>query len=123
MPRRALILICLLAATGCQRTAEPLAPRLTTLSAECDYEAVTASALVFDPPVVQGEAPVELSRAEREPRVAVGFEGPTIERYYIRMDDRQVSDGMRGNGSGGGGGVYDRLERRAVTERTGVRYR
>ena len=131
MPRRALILACLFAAAGCQQMAAPTpslapapAPRVSMCSAETEAEAVTASALVFDPPVVQGEPSVGLNRAEREPRVAVGFEGPSVERYYIRTDDRQVTDGLRGGGtSSGGGGVYDRFERRAVTERTGVRYR
>jgi hypothetical protein len=127
MPRRALILVCLLAAAaaapGCQTRPTSPAPRVTTFSVESDYDAVTASALVFDPPVVQGEPRLELSRAEREPRVAVGFEGETVERFYIRMDDRQVNDGFGGIGSRGGGGIYDRYERRAVTERIGVRYR
>ena len=122
MPRRALILVCLFAAVGCQQRRAP-EPRVTTFSVEGDYEAVTASALVFDPPVVQGEPELELSREAREPRVAVGFEGPVIERFYIRMDDRQISNGLWGGRSGGGGGVYDRYERRAITERTGVRYR
>jgi hypothetical protein len=97
--------------------------------AEVEYEAVTAAALVFDPPVVQDEPRLELNRADRQPRVAIGYEGPVTERYLIRTDDRQITDGLRGSGGrgggrgGGGGGVYDRFERRAVTERVGVRYR
>ncbi len=87
---------------------------------------------MFDPPVAGDEPPLELGRAEREPRVAVGFDGPIIESYSIRMDDRQIGisgAGWGGGRFGGGGGrsggsvSFDRYERRAVTERVGVRYR
>lgn len=124
MPRRLTLLACLLAPVGCQ-TAAP-APEPRAVVEEPQYDAVTASALVFDPPVVQGEPPLELSRAGRGPRVAVGYEELTAESFYIRLDDRQISDGIRGGGGRGrfgGGGSYDRYERRAVTERVGVRYR
>ena len=135
MPRRALLLTCLIAAAGCQSTATTDGPApvmasssLSACDAEVEAGAVTAAALVFDPPVVQDEPRLDLRRADRQPRVAIGYDGPITERYYIRTDDRQVIDGVRGSsgrgqGGGGGGGVYDRFERRAVTERTGVRYR
>jgi hypothetical protein len=141
MPRRALLLACLLTVVGCQTTTKPTASRVMSMPQPCacpasqvavdaegrEAEAVTAAALVFDPPVVQDESRLDLNRAGREPRVAIGYDGPVTERYYIRTDDRQVTDGLRGHGgrggSGVGGGVYDRFERRAVTERVGVRYR
>jgi hypothetical protein len=95
---------------------------------EC--EAVPAAALVFDPPMIQNDPPLQLSRADREPRVFMGYEGPIVEFYSVRFDDRQIGYGLNGRFSGGGGGGrfgasgnFDMYERRAVTERTGVRYR
>ena len=120
-----MFLVCL-AAMGCnsKRPVQHVAaPRADD---ELRYEAVTASALVFDPPVIAGEEPLELSRAEREPVAVVGYDGPIEERYYIRFDDSQIgygSGGGRFGRGGGGGGNFDRYERRAVTERVGVRYR
>jgi hypothetical protein len=125
MSRRTLMLVCVFAAAGCHSRA-PEPPRVTTLGAELDDAAVTASALVFDPPVAAGGPDLQLSRADREPRVAVGYEEAVVERFYVRTDDRQITNGQWGHGlgrGGSGGGVYDRYERRAVTERTGVRYR
>lgn len=85
--------------------------------------AVVASALVFDPPVIQNDAPLELSRADREPRVSLGYQDLTTESFYIRMDDLQSNDAFGIHGISGGRGSFDRYERRAVTERAGVRYR
>ena len=122
MLRRHLLLVAVVYLYGCQHR-EP-APLERTDAAPAEYEAVTASALVFDPPVLQNEPKLDLRRDERQARVAVGYEELTVEHFYIRFDDRQISDGFSGRGGrGGGGGVYDRYERRAVTERVGVRYR
>ena len=117
------------AAMGC-RTQRPAVERVAVEhdeALEAEYDAVTASALVFDPPVIEGEAPLELGRADRAPGAFVGFDGPTVEYLYVRMDDSQVGNGFGRGGrfgrGGGGGGTYDRYERRAVTERIGVRYR
>jgi hypothetical protein len=93
---------------------------------EC--EAVPAAALVFDPPVIANDPPLQLSRADREPRVFMGYEGPIVETYYVRFDDRQIGFGLNGRFAGSGGrfgatGNVDMYERRAITERTGVRYR
>jgi hypothetical protein len=122
MPYRGLLLVVALFALGCQS-----APRLehTQVVREqvSEDEAVVASALVFDPPVAQDDEPLALSRLERQPSVSVGYEDLTTEYFYIRMDDRQISNGYSGGGRGGGSGNYDRYERRAVTERVGVRYR
>jgi hypothetical protein len=118
--------VCLIA-MGCQSK-----PRVAELrgepSGEVEYEAVTASALVFDPPVILGEEPLELSRADREPGAFVGYDGPVTEYFYIRMDDSQIGNSFGGGGrfsrgGGAGGGNYDHYERRSVTERIGVRYR
>ncbi len=109
---------------GCQ-TKPQVAARPQTLNAETEYEAAPASALVFDPPVIQDEPRLELSRAERQPSVVMGYEEITAEYFSIRLDDRQISNGGVWGGSfrGFGGGSYDRYERRAVTNRVGVRYR
>jgi hypothetical protein len=144
MLRRSLVLVAAVACiTGCQSkstrvTSQPAAhatasstslraPTSTAPVREC--EAVPAAALVFDPPVIANDPPLELSRADREPRVSLGYEGPVVETYYIRFDDRQVGYGLAGGFSGGRGGRFgatgnlDMFERRAVTERIGVRYR
>ena len=130
MRRRVIFMffVCLIA-MGCQSQR----PRVTELpgepSGEVEYdEAVTASALVFDPPVTIGEEPLELSRADRQPGAFVGYDGPTVEHVYIRMDDSQIGSsfgggGRRGGWGGGGGGSFDFYERRAITERIGVRFR
>jgi len=49
----------------------------------------------------------------------------TAEYYSVRLDDRQIGNGFGGGGFGrfGGGGTFDRYERRAVSEKVGVRYR
>ena len=119
------------AAMGCQSKRPAVVERPGGgHEAEVAYEAVTASALVFDPPVIAGEEPLELSRADRAPGAFVGYDGPIIEHFYIRMDDSQVGYGGFGGGGfgrggrrGGGGGNFDHYERRAITERIGVRYR
>lgn len=118
-----MFLVCL-AAMGCQ-TRRPVSVSVAPVparNAELQSEAVTASALVFDPPVIAGEEPLELSRADRQPGAFVGYEGPVVERFYIRFDDQQIGHRF-GTGRFGGGGSFDRYERRAVTERVGVRYR
>jgi uncharacterized membrane protein YgcG len=125
-----MFLVCF-AAMGCQsqRPAVVERPDLGP-AADVEYEAVTASALVFDPPVIAGEEPLELSRADRAPGAFVGYDGPIVEHFYIRMDDSQIGYGSAGGGGfgrggrrWGGGGNSDRYERRAITERIGVRYR
>ena len=90
-----------------------------------EYEAVPAAALVFTPPVVRQEQPLDLSREGRATEAFVGYDQGTVEYLYVRTDDRQRSgDGWdRTFGWGSHGGYGDRYERRAVTERVGVRYR
>lgn len=126
MRRRVILMffICF-AAMGCRsrRTAVVERPSNEPVI-QVEAEAVTASALVFDPPVIAGEAPLELSRAGRAPEAFIGFEGPIIEHFYIRMEDVQIGNSFGGGGRfGRGGGSFDRYERRAVTERIGVLYR
>lgn len=118
----ALATVAMLLLAGCQQSAvRPSARTPTVLPVE--PPAVMASALVFDPPVIQNESPLELSRADREARVSVGYQELTAEYFYIRLDDRQTNDSFGIHGSGGGSGNFDRYDRRAVTERVGVRYR
>jgi hypothetical protein len=147
MSRRSLVLVVAAAClTGCQSNSAQVTSRpnshaatsSTTLRATStpvsnapvrEYEAVPAAALVFDPPVIANDPPLQLSRADREPSVSVGYEGPITEFYSVRFDDRQVGYGLNGRFSGSGGGHFgasgnfDTYERRAITERTGVRYR
>ena len=85
------------------------------------YEAITASALVFDPPVTWDAPPLDLSRDERAPAAFVSFEGPIITYFWIHTDDWQGSDW--GGGCGRFGGRGDSFERRAVIDKVGVTYR
>ena len=124
MAYRVIMITLFLWVAGCSASRARHEPA-EALAAEPEYEAVAASALVFDPPVAQDEPPLELSRADRQPGVVMGYEELTAEYFSIRLDDRQIDNGgFRGRGGRfGSGGSYDRYERRAVTERVGVRYR
>ncbi len=109
MPPRLCLLLALVT-TGCQTS--PRAGRAVDQEiSDGGLDVVVASALVFDPPVIADDAPLELNRADRGPAAVVGYDELIEEVFYIRLDDRQRSDG------------FDRYERRAVTERVGVRYR
>ena len=77
-------------------------------------DAVVASALLFDPPVILDEPPIDLSRESRERSAFVGYEDQTVTFSYIHIDDRQLSSG---------GHNRDRYERRAVIDRFGTSYR
>ena len=90
-----------------------------------EYEELSASALVFDPPVAAGLPALELSRDLRQPSAFVGFDGPITTYYWIHTDDCQYSTWGGGGGGGGGLGSFlgDQYERRAVIDTTGVRYR
>jgi hypothetical protein len=134
MLRLPLLAACLLGcgwATGCAtHVRDRSAPGRVTAPVPADsdygrYEAVPAAALVFTPPVVRQEPPLDLSREGRATEAFVGYEQGIVEYHYVRTDDRQrAGDGWnRGWGWGSHGGHGDRYERRAVTERVGVRYR
>src|SRR5688500_12870362 len=126
MLARSLSILSLLAtAAGCQTTSTTTNYHCPPVEPEHEFEAVTASALVFDPPVAQDEPRLELSRANRQPGVSVGYDELTAEYYSVRLDDRQIGNGFGGRGFGrfGGGGSFDRYERRAVSEKVGIRYR
>lgn len=75
-----------------------------------DYEAVTASALVFDPPIAEYSAVVP-TREGRERSAFVGYDSVITTYFYLRTDDRQRFFSDDGIG---------RYERRAVSERIGV---
>jgi hypothetical protein len=72
------------------------------------YEPSHASALVFTPPIAAADAPLNLSRADREPGAFVGFDDLIRTYIYVRTDDRFTGDGT---------GDY---ERRAITEKVGA---
>src|SRR5688572_20445562 len=120
MLRRSLLMLSLVTVIGCQTKSAHV-----TVDDEQAFEAVTASALVFDPPVAMDEPRLQLSRADRGPGVSVGYDELIAEYYSVRLDDRQVGNGAGGRGFGrfGGIGSFDRYERRAVSEKVGVRYR
>ena len=91
---------------------------VTASNYEPRYAEAAAAALVFDPPVAAGEAPIELSRDSRAPAAVVGFDGPITTFFWIHTDDWQQSDW-----GGSSNGVGDHYERRAVVDKSGVTYR
>src|SRR5689334_14971962 len=120
----------LLLATGCASSRDPEPRAITTVTeVEGGYRAVTASALVFDPPVAMNEPPIELARGPRQPGAFFGYDEGSVETYRLYVDDRQVfgnspsggggSHGGRWSGGGNAWGWYDRYDRRATSERVG----
>lgn len=96
--------------TGCAaRPAQQDEP--LPLSREPVHEAVSASALAFDPPTAQGELWLDLSREERQPGAYAGYESPTTSFFRVRIDDQQND------------GFDDRYIRRAIVERVGTTVR
>lgn len=139
MLRRLVILGCALPLVGCAASvpstripadrASATEPATTvTAAAFDDRDAAPASALVFAPRVTS-DAPLELSRADRQPSAFVGYEGPVVEYYQVETFDRQSGGGggqgpFWGCGAYGGFGSYgDRYERRVYINKTGVLYR
>ena len=80
---------------------------------------VGATALAFDPPIIIGQAPVDLDRQFMEPTAFVGFEGPSISTYWIHTEDEMESGlyGLWGNST------RDRYRRRTIMDKTGSLYR
>jgi hypothetical protein len=76
-------------------------------------DATSASALVFDPPMLAGDWAPDLARDTRQPSAFLGYDEVTTTYFYLRTDDRQVVTDWQG----------DRYERRAISEKYGVRYR
>ena len=73
-----------------------------------DAAAVSASALVFDPPVAAGLPPLEMARDDRQPSAFVSYDEVQTTYFYLRLDDRQklANDG--------------RSERRVISETFGI---
>ena len=111
----------LAAVTGCasRNTAEATAPteELAQAPMRPFDDAVTASALVFDPPAAEDELVLDLAREPRLPGAFIGYEEPTVSFYSVRVDD------IQGAGWGWGWGWGDGYMRRAITSRTGGSYR
>src|SRR5258706_7585855 len=122
MRARASILIAI-ALAGC--ASQPAVPRARSsqVPETRRYEESTASALIFDPPVAYDQPPLELTREDRIPSAFVAFYEPIITYYWIHTDNRQVSDyGSRACGGRFGAiGIGDCFQRRAVSDKVGVR--
>jgi hypothetical protein len=123
MRLRLVILLLAAGVEGCTAKPAVVPPPVVVPGGE-QYEPLTAAALVFDPPVVAGEEPLELTREERRPSAFVGFDGPITTYYWIHTDDLQDSSWGSGGGANGiGSSIGDRFQRRAFIDTAGVRYR
>lgn len=78
------------------------------------YDEAISAALVYDPPAIANQPPLDLSREGRSQSAFAGFDELITTFYYLRQDDDQQSFGKCRN---------DRFERQAITERVGVSYR
>jgi len=87
---------------GCAKTAPPTERPVV-------FDPAPASALVFDLRLPAGDLP-ELDREPRQPMAFVGYEELLTTYFYLRVDDRQRTDG-------------DRYDRRSYMQSLGVRYR
>jgi len=74
-----------------------------------EYEPALASALVLDPAIPSAPA-IDLARASRQAEAFVGYDSLISTYSYLRIDDRQRSDG-------------DRYERRSIIQSVSVRER
>ena len=126
MTRRPLIVLLLLPLWGCAARPTPDAaaalqeeqPAVAATASDSvepvpanDYP-VVATALVFDLPEATFGQPLDLSRDRRQRMALLGYDEGVSEFYSVWTDDRQREH------SG-----HDRYERRAVSIRTGARYR
>jgi hypothetical protein len=103
------VVICALLCIGCKCDHKP-APTTqpSPILSEAFYEPSHASALAFSPPIMQDEAPLDLTRADREPAAFVGYDDLIRTYIYVRTDDRWSGDSSS-----------DRYERRAIIEKVG----
>lgn len=102
------VCLALFLAAGCAARPQPQAAPPTVLSDEPEH---VVTALIFTPPILQGEPPLDLARDVRQPSAFVAFEEMTSTFFYLRIDDRQTTDHT------------DRYVRRAIIEKHGVSYR
>jgi hypothetical protein len=104
------LILCATLIGGCAaRPRCAIRPTAVNASSDVDEEAaITASALVFDPPVAAGLPPLELGRGERERSAFVSYDDVQTTYFYLRLDDRQkiTNDG--------------RSERRVISETFGI---
>lgn len=77
-----------------------------------DYQPVVATALVFDLPEETFGQPLDLSRDRRQRTALLGYDEGVSEFYSVWTDDRQRENAR-----------HDRYERRALSVRSGARYR
>ena len=108
LPRPLLALPLLGFAVGCASDPEPVA-------SPWDVGAARPAALVFTPDIVAGDpVALDLSRAGREPAAFAGYELPTVETSFVRLDD-QLRQGPRGN--------FGRTDKRTVSTQVTTRFR
>jgi hypothetical protein len=99
----------LVLATGCAAQRAQLEASMPMRDSVAD-RAVTASALLFDPPVYADDLPPDLAREGREMSAFVAYEDQTTTFSYVHIDDHQLFPSRHSR---------DRFERRAIIDRFG----
>src|ERR1700677_3235559 len=101
----AFMMILAMALGGCASQPATVAP----VQQAHVYSPTVASALVFDPPVIEGTPHLDLSRDGRGPAAFEGFYDGATSFYSINTYDLYpgAAGGLGGSG-GGGGGDYQR---------------
>ncbi|HEY0007761.1 MAG TPA: hypothetical protein VGB55_03470 [Tepidisphaeraceae bacterium] len=89
--KRILLLIAI-GLTGCDTTPKTGNPAVEA-SVRPPLLPVTASALVFDPPVAYAQPMPDLSRGGRSPGAFVGYEQAISESFHLYQRDQQSGDG------------------------------
>lgn len=115
-----LVVLALIAATGCARGANPQPQTATPAMRPPSPPAV---ALCFAPAVADELASADLAREGRETEAFVGYSLGQSEYYVTRTNDRQLytSGGRFGRfGGWGGSSDFSHYDRQAYSERSGV---
>lgn len=102
------LILATLLAGGCATRPHPTTQPQSVADDSAILARATSAALVFDPPVTSGQAPIDLARAGREPSAFVSYDQVFTSFFYLRYQDRQI---IAPDGSS---------DRRATTETFGV---
>jgi hypothetical protein len=113
----AFMMILAMALVGCASQPATVAP----VQQAHVYSPAVASALVFDPPVIEGTPQLDLSREGRGPAAFEGFYDGTTSFYSINTYD--LYPGFAGGLGGNGGWAGSYYQRQAISQTYGISYR